>query len=129
VSGAPWIVVSEGASGQGNDDVKLAISANLSPTPRTGTATIAGLTFTVQQEGMAAREIEVNGSVSGLTGVCPSITFAVSGRLVVAIPSTEFARTSCTNLRNGVRVEVRGTLRVDGVLVASRVRTDNDDDN
>lgn len=49
-SNAPWITVSSGASGTGNGNVQLAVAANTGA-PRTGTATIAGQTFTVNQAG------------------------------------------------------------------------------
>jgi all-beta uncharacterized protein/BACON domain-containing protein len=48
VSNAPWITVTQGASGTGNATVTLSVSANVEPA-RTGTATIAGQTYTVQQ--------------------------------------------------------------------------------
>jgi hypothetical protein len=48
---ATWIVVSSGASGVGDGTVQLTIAANgTGAPPRTGTVTIAGLTFTINQE-------------------------------------------------------------------------------
>ncbi len=47
-SNAAWIKVVAGASGTGNGTVRLEISANTGPA-RTGTATIAGQTFSVTQ--------------------------------------------------------------------------------
>jgi hypothetical protein len=52
-SGAPWITVTSGASGTGNGSVGLSIAAN-SGGARTGTATIAGQTFTVIQAAFVA---------------------------------------------------------------------------
>jgi hypothetical protein len=128
-SGAAWISVFDGASGRGNGAVQLAITSNVSPTGRSGTATIAGQTFTVQQAGASAREIEVRGAVAGLSGACPDLTFTVEGRTVVTSAATEFTRRSgCRGVRNGVRVDVKGTLRADGAVIASRVRLGNDDD-
>lgn len=49
VSNAAWITVSGGASGSGNGTVSLSIAANTAQSPRTGTVTVAGNTFTVQQ--------------------------------------------------------------------------------
>ncbi len=49
-SQAGWITVAEGQAGSGNGSVRLAIAANTGG-PRTGTVTIAGQTFTLQQEG------------------------------------------------------------------------------
>jgi hypothetical protein len=43
-----WITITSGASGSGNGTVNYAVAANLGP-PRSGTVTIAGQTFTVNQ--------------------------------------------------------------------------------
>src|SRR5262249_34465895 len=51
-SNAPtWLTVTSGSSGIGNGTVGYAVAANLATTPRTGTLTIAGQTFTVTQAG------------------------------------------------------------------------------
>jgi uncharacterized protein (TIGR03437 family) len=50
VSNTSWITVSSGASGSGNGTVSLQIAANTGAA-RTGTVTIAGQTFTVNQAG------------------------------------------------------------------------------
>lgn len=47
-SDVPWITVSSGATGSGNGTVNLSVAPN-SGSPRSGTATIAGRTFTVSQ--------------------------------------------------------------------------------
>jgi hypothetical protein len=48
-SGSPWLTVTSGANGSGNGTVSLAVAANSATTSRTGSATIAGQTFTVTQ--------------------------------------------------------------------------------
>jgi hypothetical protein len=48
-SGAAWLGISSGAAGTGNGTVKISIQENTAG-PRSGTATIAGHTFTVSQE-------------------------------------------------------------------------------
>lgn len=53
VSGAPWITVTSGASGTGNGSVGLSVAANTGAA-RTGTVTIAGQTFTVNQAAFVA---------------------------------------------------------------------------
>ena len=45
-----WLTVVEGETGSGNGTVRVAVAANTSGAPRTGTATIGGRTFTVRQE-------------------------------------------------------------------------------
>jgi hypothetical protein len=50
VSNAPsWIHVISGASGQGSGTVNIAVDANATANPQSGTVTIAGLTLTVNQ--------------------------------------------------------------------------------
>jgi polyisoprenoid-binding protein YceI len=48
---SPWITITAGAFGTGNDTVSYMVAANTAPAPRTGTLTIAGQTFTVTQAG------------------------------------------------------------------------------
>jgi hypothetical protein len=50
-SNVPWITITSAAAGSGNGTVKYLVAANGSGAPRTGTVTIAGLTFTVFQDG------------------------------------------------------------------------------
>jgi len=50
-SQASWITIADAGSGSGNGSVRLTIAANGTGAPRTGTATIAGQTFTVNQAG------------------------------------------------------------------------------
>ena len=45
----PWLSISAGASGTGNGTVQFSVAANNDTTPRTGTLTVGGLTFTVTQ--------------------------------------------------------------------------------
>ena len=52
-SNAPWITGVTPGSGTGNVTVNFTIAANPTGTPRTGTLTVAGQTFTVNQQGAA----------------------------------------------------------------------------
>jgi hypothetical protein len=51
VSNAAWITVTSGASGTGSGSVAYSVAANASTSPRSGTITIAGQTFTINQDG------------------------------------------------------------------------------
>ena len=53
VSNDGWITVTSGASGSGNGSVGYSIAANGSTSGRSGTITIAGNTFTVNQDGLS----------------------------------------------------------------------------
>jgi hypothetical protein len=50
-SGAPWITLTAGAAGSGNGSVQFGVGANPTGGLRTGTITIAGQVFTVNQAG------------------------------------------------------------------------------
>jgi hypothetical protein len=66
-------------------------------------------------------EDELFGTVSGLGGVCPSLSFMVAGVRVLTDAATRFDDVSCTTLRNDMRVEVEGIRRNDGSLLATEV--------
>jgi len=66
-------------------------------------------------------EGEASGTLSQLSGACPSLTFMVNGTRVSTNASTEFKDVSCSALANGNTVEAKGTARSDGSLLASRV--------
>jgi hypothetical protein len=73
--------------------------------------------------------VDTEGPVSGVSGLCPSITFTVGDRLVHTSASTSFREGSCASIQNGSRAEVRGPLSADGSIQATRVEpTDDDDD-
>jgi hypothetical protein len=67
---------------------------------------------------------EVEGSVSGLTGSCPTITFLVRDRTVVTSPNTRF-EDGCDKIKNTVRVEAKGALAANGALMATSVELDD----
>jgi hypothetical protein len=75
VSHAPWITVKSGASGSGGGVVVLSVAPNTGG-QRSGTATIAGQTFTVNQGGGACGALDITSKVqafkSGVTWVGPS---------------------------------------------------------
>ncbi len=50
VSNDLWIVINSGGSGSGNGTVSYSVGVNLNMTPRTGTITLGGQTFTVTQD-------------------------------------------------------------------------------
>ena len=54
-------------------------------------------------------EAEIEGTVAGKGGTCPSIHFTVGSTTVQTSAATEFKDVTCTALANGNRVEVKGT--------------------
>lgn len=67
---------------------------------------------------------EVKGTVSGLTGTCPDLTFTAGTRLVRTSSATVFDD-RCTEIRNGVRIEAHGTRAENGTFMATRVEVDD----
>jgi hypothetical protein len=67
---------------------------------------------------------DVTGTVSALSGTCPALTFGVGTRVVKTGSATVFDD-RCTDIRNGVRVEVRGARMGDGTFTATRVEVDD----
>jgi len=72
-------------------------------------------------------EVELEGTVSGLTGSCPTLTFTVKGTTVKTSAATRFEDGSCTGVRNGAKVEVKGTRQSDGSVLASKVEVEDDE--
>jgi Domain of unknown function (DUF5666) len=53
--------------------------------------------------------VELSGSVAARSGTCPSLTFTVGTTPVSTSSTTEFKDVSCAALKNGDRVEVKGS--------------------
>lgn len=81
VSNSSFITVLSGATGSGNGTVSYGVAQNFSTSPRTGTITIAGQTFTVTQAGSACAPITISpASMPNATlGVPYSVTITPSG--------------------------------------------------
>jgi uncharacterized protein DUF5666/carboxypeptidase-like protein len=67
-------------------------------------------------------EFEIEGSMGGLQGTCPSIRFGVNGFSVSTSASTTFEDGTCSSLKNGAKVNVNGTRNADGSVAATRVK-------
>jgi hypothetical protein len=67
-------------------------------------------------------EFEIEGSVGGLKGTCPTVQFSVNGFSIATTGTTTFEPSgSCTLLKSGDRVTVKGTRLADGSVAATRV--------
>ena len=53
VSSAPWLTITSAATGTGNSTIGFSVSANTATSPRSGTLTIAGNSFTVNQAALS----------------------------------------------------------------------------
>ena len=68
----------------------------------------------------------IEGSLGGLKGVCPALTFGVNGYTVTTSSETSFlpgATTTCETLalKSGMKVEVVGKRGADGIVLATTV--------
>jgi hypothetical protein len=68
----------------------------------------------------AGRDFEISGSVGGLKGTCPAVSFGVNGFSIVTTASTTFTP-ACAELRNGNKVTVKGVVQADGSVRATGV--------
>jgi hypothetical protein len=65
-------------------------------------------------------EFEIEGSVGGLKGTCPTVTFGVNGFNIATTASTTFAP-ACGELKSGNKVRVRGVTQAGGTVRATSV--------
>ncbi|MGH9846116.1 MAG: BACON domain-containing protein, partial [Blastocatellia bacterium] len=73
-SNAPWITITSGGSGSGNGMVGFSVAANTGISPRTGTITITGQTFTVNQAGNDCHTVAGINPTNGIVGSSLTIT-------------------------------------------------------
>jgi hypothetical protein len=66
-------------------------------------------------------EFEIEGSLGGLKGTCPSLQFSVNGFSVTTGAATTFEGGVCASLKSGDRVTVKGTRQADGSVAATKV--------
>jgi hypothetical protein len=71
-------------------------------------------------------EAEVEGRVSGLSNSsCPGITFMIANTKVIADQNTTYRSTSCSAIKNDLKVEVEGSRQSDGSVLARRISLDD----
>jgi hypothetical protein len=64
--------------------------------------------------------VEVEGSIGGLKGACPALTFSVNGFSVVTDGSTTFTP-ACSTFKSGTKATVKGLQQPGGTIKASSV--------
>src|SRR5262245_41476145 len=127
-----WITIVSGQSGHASDTVVLSVAANTGAR-RVADVNVAGQTYTITQTAAPAPtpppppppvDLQVEGTVSALSGRCPDISFAIGATQVVASGSTTYQNGNCGDVRNGRDVKVDGT-QSKGVVKASRIQLEN----
>jgi hypothetical protein len=66
-------------------------------------------------------EIRIEGIVTALAGSCPTLSFTVGSERILTDARTAFERVTCATLRNGARVEVKGSRQADRSILAREV--------
>lgn len=94
-SNASWITISSGASGTGSGTVNYSVEANTATTPRAGTMTIAGQTFTVTQSGTGSNPSPI------VTALSPTSVIAGGLGFTLTVTGSNFVPTSTVNWRTG----------------------------
>jgi uncharacterized protein (TIGR03437 family) len=92
-SGVAWVSITSGASASGNGTVSYSVAANPSQTPRTGALTIAGQTFTVNQQAGVAVSGPPQLSTGGVTNAADYSRDFAPG-IIVSIFGTSLASTA-----------------------------------
>ncbi len=70
-------------------------------------------------------QVNVRGSVSAISGSCPSLSFTVAGSAIRTSASTSFVKLTCADLRAGDTVEVEGVRDSSGALNATKVQAED----
>lgn len=87
VSNAAWITITGGAAGTGNGTVSYSVAANAGAA-RTGTMTIAGQTFTVNQLAAGGGGFTVTGKTMTAAGVkIPNVLMTLTGPITMTVIS------------------------------------------
>ncbi len=122
-SNAAWVTITAPAAGVGPGEIRYAVAENFSRSDRIALVTVGSETHRVTQD--EAREIRLSGRVSALSGACPTLQFTVANQIVNVTGNTDINDGNCSDIRNGVDIEVRGFRQPDGTLLARRVELDD----
>lgn len=75
-----------------------------------------------EEDELGGLEVDLQGTLSLLNGLCPTISFTVGTATVKTGTPTKFKDTACSAIKNGDRVEVEGLRQADGTVLAEEVR-------
>jgi hypothetical protein len=109
MSNASWVVITGAASGTGSGNVTYMVAANSSTAARTGTLTIAGLTFTVNQ---FAATCTYAITLGALTGSSTGATGSIAVMAPTGCAWTAVSNVSWTTIKSGATGSGNGTVTV-----------------
>lgn len=132
-SQSSWLTVVSANSGSGPGSIGISVAPNPDANSRTGSVVVAGQTLTVNQAASSASfsTVSIEGGISGLSGGCPNLTFAIDGPVegvrtpakttIITGSATTFTGASCDDLQDGDKVLVTGSMGADGRVTAATV--------
>jgi Zn-dependent metalloprotease len=147
VSNNSFITITSGASGSGNGTVTYSVAANTASSPRTGTMTIGGLTFSVSQDAAGAgctntivnpgfesgtTPWTISGQVTRSTGTFPHsgaaymILNGVNNTTATLFQTVTVPSNGCTNLQFWLNIttnEAAGAAVFDRLFIEVRSTT------
>ena len=107
---ATWIHITSGASGNGNGSVGYTVDANTSSSPRTGTMTVAGQVFTVNQSGAATCTFSISPTTASYTRTGGTGTVAVTVTAGTGCNWTAVSNASWITITGGASGSGNGTV-------------------
>ena len=110
-SHAPWLTITAGASGAGDRAVQITVAANGSSAARTGTATIAGQTFTVNQSGVSSTPCTYSLSATSQSASASSSTGSVDVTAGTSCTWSATANVSWLSVTAGASGTGNGTVQ------------------
>ena len=121
VSNAPWITITGGASGTGGGTVNYSVAANSVTAPRSATMTIAGLTFTVNQDALPLPVIQLTSSTFSVSEGTDVVTIAVNRTGDTSSTSTvDFATSDTAGSQACTATNNKASARCDYVSVTRK---------
>ena len=70
-------------------------------------------------------EVEFAAPVAGVRGDCPRLTFTANGTTVTTTATTDYDGLACTDIRDGLPVEVEGTQQPGGAVIATEIEANH----
>jgi hypothetical protein len=150
-SSVPWLTFAGNSSGTTSASIHIVVAAN-SGIERRGAITVSGQTYAITQAAAPSAPVPVPdpaptpvptppptpspepppvpspspislaGTVSALTGSCPTLRFSVSGRTVTTDGDTSYIRGRCEQLSDRDAVSLDGLLQADNTVTAQSIR-------
>ena len=72
--------------------------------------------------------MEFDGTIVGLSGGCPNVTFTVGGLTIETDRSTGYTKSKCSDLHRGRDVSGAGMAQPNGPIKATDLRIQKDND-